>query len=84
MNASKNFAVVGKHSSLPRQMNVCFLHDSEPGQHRLQVVLTGQVVIQSLGMGNGDEFSHHTLHDDFGTLVLCVFSHRDDLCVEFW
>ena len=33
---------------LPWQMNVCFLHDGEPGQERLQVVLTGQVVIQSL------------------------------------
>lgn len=29
-------------------MNVRFLHDGEPGQERLQVVLTGQVVIQSL------------------------------------
>lgn len=29
-------------------MNVRFLHDSEPGQQGLQVVLTGQVVIQRL------------------------------------
>lgn len=42
-----------KHSLLPRQVNVCFLHDSEPSQQRLQVVLTGQVVIQSLRIRNG-------------------------------
>lgn len=38
---------VRKHA-LPCQVNMCFLHDSEPGQQRLQVVLTGQVVIQGL------------------------------------
>lgn len=29
-------------------MNVCFLHDGEPGQQGLQVILAGQVVVQRL------------------------------------
>lgn len=29
-------------------MNVCFLHDGQPGEQGLQVVLTRQVVVQRL------------------------------------
>lgn len=42
-----------KQSLLPCQMDMGFLHDSQPGKQRLQVILTGQVVIQGLGMSNG-------------------------------
>lgn len=33
---------------LPGQVNVRFLHDREPRQQRLQVILTGQVVVKRL------------------------------------
>lgn len=54
---------------LPRQMNVRFLHDGEPGQERLQVVLTGHVVIQSL---RGWELTI-SFHIQFCIMTLAIF-----------
>lgn len=50
-------------------MNVRFLHDGEPGQERLQVVLTGQVVIQSL---RGWELTI-SFHIQFCIMTLAIF-----------
>lgn len=73
-----------ERSSLPRQVDVCLLHDSQPGQQRLQVVLTGQVVVQSLRIKKRLHVFHTTFCTLSHALIFFALAHRDDLRVEFW
>lgn len=46
------------HLTLPDQVDVGFLHDLQPGQQGLQVILTGNIVIQGLEARLNKHVSH--------------------------
>lgn len=62
-------------------MNVCFLHDGEPGQQGLQVILAGQVVVQRLRRITLQPYTLYVC--DCGPWTCMFLSHRNDLRVEF-
>lgn len=71
-----------KCAFVPGKMNMCFLHDREPGEQRLQVVLTGEIIIESLWIIRRELKSPNRFADMMTCCPLC--SYCDDLCVEFW
>lgn len=69
---------------LPCQIDMCLLHDSQPGQQRLQVTLTGHIVIQGLVQQN-PEINLSVLCWLYPTLAwfdLCR-THSNDLGIQF-